>query len=278
MPPLTAAGSPASSAAAASGLPTITLIVPALNEEQVIAETVHQIMAVADARFRAYEIVLVNDGSTDATGQVMDDLARGHRHVHVCHNGKNLGLGASYRLGVARARHEYVMLLCGDGGMPATSLPAIFDRIGSADIVIPYVRNLRQIKTPVRFVISRTYTTLLNVVFGFRLQYYNGLAVHRLDLVRALDAKSDGFGFQAELLVKLLKAGCSFVQVPVDGAEKTKRSSALRLSSIASVTKTLLLLLWEVARFDARHVRSVAQGSMRRASSTPGGPGDAAVV
>lgn len=243
----------------------ITLIVPALNEERVITETVGQFVDVVDARFADYEVLLVNDGSTDATGELMERLAANHSRIRVFHNPRNMGLGSSYRLGVAEARYDYVMLLCGDGGIPASSLPEIFSHIGSADVVIPYVKNLRDIKTPARYLLSRTYTFLLNSLFGLRLGYYNGLPVHRTELVRALEIRSDGFGFQGEILVKLLRAGCSFVQVGVDGAEKTKRSSALRLTSVVSVTKTLLSLLWEVARFDQRRVRAV----MDRASTLP---------
>jgi glycosyltransferase involved in cell wall biosynthesis len=257
---------------------TITLIVPALNEQDMITPTVRQIVACVEGQFLDYEVLLVNDGSTDGTGPLMERLAATNPRIRVLRNRTNRGLGYSYRLGVEHARCEYVMLLCGDGGMPASSLPAIFARIGTADIVIPYVRNLRQIKTPARFVLSKTYTALLNTVFGLRLRYYNGLPVHRVDLVRALEVRSDGFGFQGEILVKLLKAGCSFVQVGVDGAEKTKRSSALRLSNIVSVTKTLLLLLWEVSRFDDRRVRAVAAERPASASGAPDSPGSAAIV
>ena len=263
---------------ATSTLPTITLIVPALNEEQLITETVGQIIDVVEGRFADYEVLLVNDGSTDATGELMDCLAAGQPRIRAFHNSRNMGLGSSYRLGVAEARHEYVMLLCGDGGMPASSLPEIFSRISATDIVIPYVRNLRQIKTPARFVLSKTYTLLLNSLFGLRLRYYNGLAVHRTELVRALEIKSDGFGFQGEILVKLLRVGCSFVQVGVDGAEKARRSSALRLSSIVSVTKTLLLLLWEVARFDQRRVRAIMERAPTRPTSATTGPHGASIV
>jgi dolichol-phosphate mannosyltransferase len=257
---------------------TITLIIPALNEEEMITPTVQQILACVDGRFLDYEVLLVNDGSTDATGELMEHLAATNPRIRVFHHLRNLGLGSSYRLGIAEARHQYVMLLCGDGGMPASSLPAIFDRIGTADIVIPFVRNLRQIKTSVRFVISRAYTTLLNILFGLRLRYYNGLPVHRVDLVRAVEIKSDGFGFQGELLVKLLKSGCSFVQIGVDGAEKTKRSSALRLSSVINVAKTLTLLVWEVTSFDSRRVRALIDRPRPETSGAPGGPGGAPIV
>ena len=252
---------------------TLTLIIPALNEEVLITPTVEQILERVDGRFADYELILVDDGSTDQTGERMDQLAAAHPRIRVIHNPRNLGLGTSYRLGVSEARFEYVMLLCGDGGMPASSLPAIFDRIGEADIVIPYMRNLRQIKTPARFLLSKTYTGLLNTLFGLRLHYYNGLAVHRVELVRAAKVTSEGFGFQGETLVKLIKAGCSFVEVGVDGAEKTQRSSALRLSNIVSVNKTLLKLLWKVSRFDTESVRTILHGR----STSPRSPDAAAV-
>jgi dolichol-phosphate mannosyltransferase len=254
--------------------PTITLVIPALNEEVLITPTVEQILECVEGRFSEYELLLVDDGSTDQTGVLMDRLAKAYPRIRVFHNARNLGLGYSYRLGVSHARYEYVMLLCGDGGLPAASLPAIFDQIGQADIVIPYMRNLVQIKTRGRFLLSRSYTMLLNTLFGLKLRYYNGLAVHRVDLVRAVDVRSDGFGFQGEILVKLLKGGCSFVQVAVDGAEKTNRSSALRFSNILSVTATLLLLIWEIARFDDSRVRAVG-GAPRSSTGAAGNSGGA---
>ena len=115
------------------------------------------------------------------------------------------------------------MLLCGDGGMPASSLPKIFDKIATADIVVPYCENLREIKGPGRYLLSRTYTLLLNTLFGLRLKYYNGLPVHRVELVRSVGGKSDGFRFQAEILVQLLRAGQrDYVEVGALGAEKAK--------------------------------------------------------
>ena len=243
------------------GRSTITLIVPALNEEKVITETVRQIASVANGQFSQFEMLLIDDGSSDGTGFLMEALATDHPNLRVIHNPRNLGLGACYRRGVAEARHQYVMLLCGDGGMPATSLPAIFDQIDRADIVIPYITNMRRIKSPMRLLLSRAYTVLLNLMFGLRLRYYNGLAVHRTELVRCLDLQSDGFGFQAEVLVELLKAGCSYIEVGVEGAEKTKRSSALRLRSVFNVLQTLWRLRWRVAHFDGSRVRALRQSA-----------------
>ena len=96
-------------------------------------------------------MLLIDDGSSDKTRLLMDQLAMEYRRLPVIHNPGNIGLGASYRRGVSEARRKYVMLLCGDGGMPASSLPAIFSEIGKADIVIPNITDMRKIKTSTRF-------------------------------------------------------------------------------------------------------------------------------
>jgi glycosyltransferase involved in cell wall biosynthesis len=228
---------------------TISFIVPALNEEEVIERVVEDIIAVVKGRFADYELLLIDDGSTDRSGAIMENLARKYERIRALHNGRNLGLGASYQRGLAEARFEYVMLLCGDGGLPAKSLPVIFDEIGKADIVIPHMLNLREIKTPLRHLLSRTYTGLLNLLFGFKLKYYNGLPVHRTDLLRSIRITSRGFGFQAEILVKLLKSGCTYVEVGTFGAEETRRSLALRPRNVLSVAKTFFDLVIEIVKF-----------------------------
>ena len=228
---------------------TITLIVPALNEEAVIASVLDGIYAEAARHFRDFELLAVDDGSTDSTGAIMEQCAARNPKMQVLHNQPNIGLGASFQKGLKQARFQYVMLLCGDGGLPARSLPAIFRLIGTADLVLPHMTNLKRIKSRSRYFISRTYTNLLNFLFGFNLRYYNGLPVYRRSLLNAIRITSSGFGFQAEIVVKLVKSGCNFVEVGVEGAEEKGRSFALRPSNILSVWRTLMHLILEIVRF-----------------------------
>jgi glycosyltransferase involved in cell wall biosynthesis len=228
---------------------TISFIVPALNEEAAVKTVLEGIHAKAVAHFHDFEIIAVNDGSTDSTGRIMDAFAAAHAKSRVIHNPRNLGLGRSFQRGLQEARFQYVMLLCGDGGLPPRSLPAIFDKIGSADLILPYMTNLRGIKSRSRYVVSRTYQTLLNLLFGFHIRYYNGLPVYRRSLLKAIRITSGGFGFQGEIVVKLLKSGCTYVEVGVEGAEEKGRSFAFRPRNIISVAKTFILLVLEILRF-----------------------------
>ena len=222
---------------------SVSFVIPALNEEAVIESFVRDVSKTADTHLETYEIILIDDGSTDDTGAIMERLARELAHVRVLHNKPNIGLGASFRRGVSEAKLDYVMMLCGDGGLPASSLPPIIAKIGTADIVVPYILNLRQIKTPMRLLVSRCYTWLLNRISGRRLHYYNGLPVHKRALLNKITMASSGFGFQGEILIKLMKSGCSFVEVGVMGAETTNKSAIFRFRNVISVGSTLLKLI-----------------------------------
>ena len=234
---------------------SISIVIPALNEQTVVEGVVRDISKQVAASFTDYEIILINDGSADKTGEIMDRLATELPNVRAIHNRPNIGLGSSYQRGLAEARCEYLMMLCGDGGMPAASLPPIFAAVGSADIVVPFITNLKQIKSRVRYFTSRTYTNLLNILFGQKIKYYNGLPVHRVDLLRQLRINSSGFGFQGEILTKLLRSGCTMTEVGVPGAEMTKNSSAVSLKGLINIAKVLTLLVWEVRRFDGRQIK-----------------------
>lgn len=245
----------------------VSILIVAFNEDPVIERVARETAALADRLISEYEIVLIDDGSSDQTGSIMDQLALKLPNTRVIHNGATLGFGASYMLGVAAARWDYVMLLCGDDGLPTANLPLITEKIGTADIVIPYMRNLKQIKTPLRYVISRTYTIFLNLLFGYRLRYYNGLSVHRRSLLDRITVKSTGFGFQGEILVKLLKLGCTYVEVGVDGAAKAKqRSVLLRPRNVLNILRTCFDLVRELSHFRASEMpRSTGKAENRDA-------------
>jgi hypothetical protein len=89
----------------------------------------------------------------------------------------------------------------------------------------------------------------MNLLSGYRLRYYNGLPVYPRLLLDEIHITSGGFGFQGEILVKLLKSGCTYKEVGVEGAEETKNSSALRLKNVLSVGRTFFHLVYEILMF-----------------------------
>src|SRR5215218_3430339 len=127
--------------------PTVSVIVTAHNDATTIARVVLEAIPILADQSSDFEIIVVDDASADETGALAERIADDHPCVRVIRNEHNLGFGGSYLRAVQVARFEYVLLMCGDGGLPTRSLPPILSRIGEADIIIPHMPNLRELKT-----------------------------------------------------------------------------------------------------------------------------------
>jgi dolichol-phosphate mannosyltransferase len=228
--------------------PTVSFIVLALNEERHIEATIGTVVsAVGSSRVTEYEMVLVNDGSTDRTGPLMDEAARQNPRLRVVHNKHNLGFGGAYKRGVAAARGEYVMIVAGDNAMPVTSITTILNHLGEADIIFPYVTDAKD-RPLVRRVGSRGFTTVINKLFGLRLRYYNSM-VPRRELLNKITIKTDGYASQAEGSIKMIRAGASYIEVGVvHGHASGGGSSAVRPKNLLKVFKAVLALIRELRR------------------------------
>lgn len=221
--------------------PTLSVVIPALNEEANIADAAREAVSAMGQRFSDYELLLFDDGSTDRTAAIMDRLAaEDPRHVRVTHNPHPNNLGGVYRQGVQLATMEYLLMVPGDNENPAHALQAPFDAIGSADVVIPYPTN-SQVRGVGRHLLSRTYVTLLNTLFGLHIRYFNGTVIHRTENLKAITIDTSSFAYQTEVLLKLLCMGKSYVEVPIqiDPPKPGRRSRALRWKNCVQVGETI---------------------------------------
>ncbi len=225
---------------------SVSFIVPALNEEAGIEPTVATILEAVSGRDpSSYEIILVNDGSTDGTGQAMERLSSRHDRVRVVQNPRNLGQGGSYKQGAAAARCDYLMLVAGDNAATASSITATIAHLGEADILLPYLEN-PEVRPWVRRIGSRAFTAVINTMFGLKIPYYLG-AVPRRDLLNKITITTSGYGFGAEIVVKLIRAGHSYVAVGIRHAPAPgNRSSALRPGNLVKVFRAIVNMRREI--------------------------------
>jgi glycosyltransferase involved in cell wall biosynthesis len=172
----------------------------------------------------------------------MENMSAQNDKIHVIHNPRNLGLGGAYKRGIAAAKFDYVMMVPGDNEHQAAGMMDVLSAVGKADIVIPYVIN-PQIRSYFRRFISFGFTALINLLFGLRVRYYNGLVIHRADLLRQISITTDGSAFQPEVLVKLLKRRNSYVEVgTIIDKCKAGKSKIFQPKNLLSVMRTILHL------------------------------------
>jgi len=241
---------------AAAGV-DVTFFVPCLNEEARLVPTLKTIQDTMRDFPYSYEVLIVDDGSSDRTFEVAEELQRSHPETSICvhRNPRNLGLSRSFVDAAFRGRGKYYRLVCGDNVEPKEAMAKILGMLGKADIVVPYYPVLPG-KSRARRVISRTFTLLVDLISGYRLNYYNGCALYRRYHVMRWAPYNYGFGFQADLITRLLDEGASHVEVPVSGFHLTKERgrSAITLRNFVSTGHTLFEMLLRRIRRIVYHV------------------------
>lgn len=223
---------------------SITVIIPAYNEEANLAKAVKNYGEAVGSMFDDYELLIFNDCSSDRTGEIADGFARKSRRVRVVHNKRNMGLGYNFRKGAELSGKEYCTLFPGEGEVLGSSIRDILSHAGEADLIIAYVGNpgVRQLY---RNVVSWGLTTLLNVLFGYNLKYYNGLVLYRTEMLKNIRMSTNSFAYQAEVLIRLFKKGCSYKEIPFY-IEKTEGTTSFRIKNIVGVFFTIVRLFFEI--------------------------------
>lgn len=230
---------------------SITIIVPAYNEELNLSDTINSINAAVADRELDVEIILVNDGSHDNTGLIADSLALNDPRIRVIHHLKNQGLGNAYFTGVKAAGKDYVVMIPGDNECGAETLAPLLDVVGESDIIIPYPANT-EVRSKFRRVISGSFVILVNLIAGVKLRYYNGTVVHRRDLLQGCPIRSSGFAYQAKILIYMIYNGASYQQVPIKlNRNKPRASTAFKFKNFISVGRALIqIMLYRLFRRD----------------------------
>ncbi len=170
----------------------LTVTVLAYNEQENLRRAVQDIIREVSTLDAPWELLLVDDGSTDATGSIADELAGEHDVIRVIHHETNKGLGGGYRTGLAEARGTYLIFNPADGQYPPSIITDFFPRMGQLDMLLGYVNAQH------RGVLARAATiaerTLYRVLVG-PMPRFQGVLMFRTDLVPKIELVSAGPGW-----------------------------------------------------------------------------------
>lgn len=223
-------------------LDSISFIVPALNENEALANTLDEIMEIMKSEgVTDYEILAVNDGSNDGTGAIAEDYARQYSQIRALHNPSPRGIGQAYKKGITLATKKQYMLVHGDNEIPAESIRKILSAAGKTDFVITYLK--KDTRPTGRLLFSRSFTRLVNSLFGLRVRYYNGPNIIPVRLLKEIPILTNGHAFMAEVIVRLTQRGYTYTEVAFTSRMRVRgRSKAFRIKNIISVLLAILRL------------------------------------
>jgi glycosyltransferase involved in cell wall biosynthesis len=235
------------------------------NEEAYIHRTVDAAREVADELVASgsiadYEIIVVNDASTDRTGALADELAASDRHIKVVHHAVNRKLGGSIKSGFAAATGDLVLYTDADLPFDMSELHKAVRlmRYYEADIVSAY-RFDRVGEGPSRAIYTFFYNVLIRHMFGVRLRDINfAFKLCRREIFDHISLQSEGSFIDAELIIRAKRLGYHVVQFGVDYFPRTRGESTLSsLSVIRRILSEMLSLRSELRMLTPR-ARSVS--------------------
>ena len=243
---------------------------PAHNEEANLEGLVEEALAALAAIADRFEIIAVDDGSTDATPAIADRLVEAHPEVvRAVHHPVNLGYGAALRSGFRAARFDLVCFTDGDRQFRVADIGRLVARLGeadAADAVVGY--RIRRADPPIRTIYARLYRLANRIWFGLRVRDVDcACKLFRRAALDGVRVESGGAFFSAELLIKMRAAGRELVEVGVPHYPRTAGSpTGSRPSVIGRAVKDfwgLRLRMW------ANRARALRRGEVI-VSVTPG--------
>jgi glycosyltransferase involved in cell wall biosynthesis len=221
----------------------LSIILTALNEEGNIRQALENLLQALDDYKIQGEILAFDDGSKDATGTIIDEMGKKDPRISFLKHKVPLGIGTSFWEGVDCAEGDVVCWFPGDNETNAWEVLRYYPLLKDVDMVIPFIFNTNK-RPLIRNFLSYTFRTIVNTTFGTNLNYTNGSVLYRISTIKQLNYRSTGFFFQADILIRQIKQGYLFAEVPFKIFERmTGSSKAVNFPSFLNVAKGYCKLL-----------------------------------
>jgi glycosyltransferase involved in cell wall biosynthesis len=226
--------------------PNLSVIMPALNEEENVESAIRSTLAAFEKHGISGEVLLINDGSTDKTREIVERACAITQSVRLINHDTPQGIGRSFWDGVKNAKGDVVVLFPADNEIDPDDMLQYFWLMKQVDMLVPFFHNT-EVRHRGRRIISSLYRLAVNMSFGTSLNYTNGSVFYRRSILDHIELNSAGFFYQVELLVKLIRKGYLFAEVPSYlGIRTGGKAKAITLKSFLQVVKGYFRLIFDI--------------------------------
>ena len=238
----------------------LSVFFPAYNDAGTIASMVIRAVQAAAELTPDYEVIVVNDGSVDATAQIADELARTYPHVRVVHHSTNRGYGGALQTGFRTATKDLIFYTDGDAQYDPTELAVLWASMApDTDLVNGY--KISRADPLHRIIIGRVYHYIVSLLFGLRLRDVDcDFRLMRRAIFERINLEKTSGIICVEMMKKIQDAGFRIVEVPVHHFHRSFGTSQFfNVRRLARVARDLMLL-W---------IALVVRRTQQRAGVTP---------
>ncbi|WKZ26030.1 MAG: glycosyltransferase family 2 protein [bacterium] len=226
---------------------SLSVFFPTYNEEGNIKGTVNKAVDVLNKRFKSWEIIVVNDGSTDRTGQIASQLRNKNPKIKVITHKQNKGYGASLQSGFYNAKYDWIAFTDSDGQFDLSEIDNFIkkQKETNADLVIGYYKKRRVSKF--KIITSKMWEISVMLLFGLYVKDIDcGFKLIKSEVIKKiprLESERGAF-ISSEFLIKAKKAGFKIVEIPVTHYPRTQGKGTGRDLKVIVKSFVDLFRLW----------------------------------
>lgn len=225
---------------------SFSIITPVFNEAPIIKRALLQNISVLESTNVEYEIIVVNDGSTDGSLEILRNEFAQNRKVKIIHHGINKGFGGTIKTGIENATNTYIFCVPADSPLTDEILFAFKESCLKADVVVSY-RIVRLGYTLRMRIASWVYHLLIENLFDIHFVDFNWMHLYHRKIFEKnkIAIESKGVFMLAEVLIKAQHSGCTFCEIPVAQSERiTGTPSASKFSVILKTLYEMVAFKW----------------------------------
>lgn len=240
--------------------PDISFFVPAYNDERTIKTVAERAVQLFDEIANRYEIIIVDDGSPDRSGEIAEELATTYPQIRVVHHAKNMGYGAALKTGVSTSKYEWICMVDGDNEYDVFELKKMFAVKEHYLLIIAF--RYKKLYSAKRIFISFVYNVILRFLFKSRFRDIStGIRVIHRSVLDELELSSNGPFIGAELAIKSMLRGFPVGEVGIQTFPRDFGQGSA--TSIKNIVLTIVDL-WRIRRDIFSDTYDLPEGRARK--------------
>lgn len=194
-------------------LESLSVFLPAFNEEENIIRVLKQTLSLLPDIAAEYEVLVINDGSSDNTAKVVEEFARKNKEVKLVNHETNKGYGAALKSGFYSSKFKYITYMDADGQFDFSEINKLIPELEGNDVVVGY--RIKRADKKTRVIVGHMWTFLMGILLGVKLKDIDcGFKIIKSEVIDAIPKlESNGATISAELLAKAKKKGFKIKEV-----------------------------------------------------------------
>lgn len=214
----------------------LSLVVPVLNEEEIIEQTTNDMLDEFSKRKISHEIIVVNNGSTDKTQEILERIAKKRKTLRVL-NLKERGFGLALIEGFKIAKGEHLGFNTSDGQVPVEEIGRLYEFATKYDYDVVKADRLTKYQSRFRRYISRIYNLIAKILFFIPVRDINGYPlIMKRKVYKSMDLKMKNFTIQIEIQYKAVKNKFKITEIPIVYQERIGGENKVNMKNVWKIS------------------------------------------